>query len=47
MNILITGELKTYIYKCGECGCVFTGNSEEVLEYTTILGITYPVMMCP
>ena len=47
MIILTTGKLKTYIYECRECGCVFTGNSEEALEYSTVLGITYPVMMCP
>lgn len=27
MTILKEGTMKTYIYECGECGCVFTGDT--------------------
>lgn len=47
MTILKTGKIKTYIFECSECDCVFTANSEEVMEYRSVLGIDYPVMKCP
>ena len=47
MNILKDGKVKTYLYECSECGCVFTADSTEVMEFRSILGIEYPVMKCP
>ena len=47
MTILKTGKLKTYVFECSECGCVFTATSEEVMEYRYVLGTSYPVMKCP
>ena len=47
MEIIRKGKFKTYLFPCQECGCMFSANSSEVLEYTTILGDTFPVMLCP
>jgi hypothetical protein len=47
MTILKEGTTKTYIYECGECGCVFTGDSTEILIWDNVMGISYPVMYCP
>lgn len=47
MTILKEGAPKTYIYECGECGCVFTGDSSEVDTWDSVMGITFPVMYCP
>ena len=47
MEILKPGKLKNYLFTCGECGCMFTADSSEVLTYNTTMMITYPVMFCP
>lgn len=47
MTILKEGTPKTYIYECDECGCVFTGNSSEIIIWDHVMGIPYPVMYCP
>lgn len=47
MTILEEGKLKTYIYECSECGCIFTGDSSEIDTWDSVMGISYPVMYCP
>lgn len=47
MTILKEGTRKIYIYECSECGCVFTGDSSEIDDWSNALGISYPVMHCP
>ena len=47
MTILKTGEFKTYLFECCECGCIFTADSSEVLGYESVLAIPYPIMNCP
>lgn len=47
MTILKEGTMKTYIYECGECGCVFTGDSTEVDTWDNVMGTLFPVMYCP
>jgi hypothetical protein len=47
MTILKEGTPKTYIYECGECGCIFTGDSSEVDTWDSVMGISFPVMYCP
>lgn len=47
MEILKPGKLKHYLFRCSECGSVFTADSNEVLTYNTTMMITYPVMFCP
>lgn len=47
MTILKEGVLKTYIYECSECGCVFTGNSSEIDTWDHVMGVPFRVMYCP
>lgn len=47
MEILREGKLKTYIFECSECGCVFLADSSEVDYYHTVVLITSPYMHCP
>lgn len=47
MEILERGTLKTYIFECPECGCIFVANSSEVEYYHTVALITLPYMHCP
>lgn len=47
MTILKEGALKTYIYECSVCGCVFTGDSSEIDTWDHVMGIPYPVKYCP
>lgn len=47
MTILKEGVVKTYIYECSECGCIFTGDSTEIDTWDSVMGVSYPVMYCP
>ena len=47
MTILKEGAVKTYIYECGECGCVFTGDSTEIDTWDNMMGIFISCYVLP